>query len=194
MPGEHVVIREARPVHAAAMARINVATWRDSYGKFLPRQLMEELSCFQKQAEIENFFARWEENQAVALVVENKSGEMMAFIMAGKNHRLDLGYMGEIYNLHVAPAFQSQGIGHYLVYRVSQVFWQRNWNTMMVWALAENPSRRFYEKLGGRIITQDVDEYRGFTAPVIVYGWNELPICFRNLFRRNPMYENKNPE
>jgi len=194
LPGENVVIREAQPGDAAAMARINVATWRDSYGKFLPRQLMEELSCSQKQAEIEDFFARWEENQAVALIAEDKNGEMMAFIMAGKKHRQDLAYMGEIYNLHVAPAFQSQGIGHYLVYRVSQVFRQRNWNTMMVRALAENPSRRFYEKLGGHVIAQDVDEYRGFTAPVIAYGWNELPICFRNSSPRNPMYENKNPE
>ncbi len=178
LPMEQIVIREAQPSDAPAMARINVATWRDSYGKFLPRQLMEELSCSQKQSEIENFFARWEENQAVALVAENKSGEMMAFIMAGKNHRQDLRYMGEIYNLHIAPAFQSRGIGCCLVYRVSQVFRQRNWNTMMVWALAENPSRRFYEKLGGRIIAQDIDKYRGFTAPVIAYGWNKLPICF----------------
>ncbi|HHV15756.1 MAG TPA: GNAT family N-acetyltransferase [Gelria sp.] len=130
--GEQIVIREAQPGDAPAMARINVTTWRDSYGKFLPWQLMEELSCSQKQAEIEDFFAHWEENQAVALVVESKSGEMMAFIMAGKNHRQDLKYTGEIYNLHVAPAFQSQGIGRYLVYRVSQVFRQRNWNTMMV--------------------------------------------------------------
>ncbi len=65
---------------------------------------------------------------------------------------------------------------------------------MMVWALAENPSRRFYEKLGGRIIAQDIEEYRGVAAPVIAYGWNELPVCFRNLRWSNPMYENKNPE
>jgi len=58
LPGGHVVIREAQPGDAPAMARINVATWRDSYGKFLPRQLMEELSCSQKQTEIENFFVR----------------------------------------------------------------------------------------------------------------------------------------
>lgn len=193
LPGEHIVTRKAEPGDAPAMARINVATWRDSYGKFLPRQLMEELSCSQKQTEIEDFFARWEENQAVALIAEDKNGEMMAFIMAGKNHHQNLGYTGEIYNLHVAPAFQSQGIGRYLAYRVSQVFRQRNWNTMMVRALAENPSRRFYEKLGGRVIAQDVDEYRGFTAPVIAYGWNELPISFRNLCPRNPMYESKNP-
>jgi GNAT superfamily N-acetyltransferase len=178
LPGEHIVTRKAKPTDAPAMATINVATWRDSYGKFLPRQLMAELSCSQKQAEIEDFFARWEENQAVALVTEGKSGEMMAFIMAGKNHRQDLGYTGEIYNLHVAPAFQSQGIGRYLVYRVCQAFRQRNWNTMMVWALAENPSRPFYEKLGGRVIAQDIGEYLGFTTPVIAYGWNELSICF----------------
>jgi GNAT superfamily N-acetyltransferase len=173
LSGEQMVIRKAQPVDASAMARINVATWRDSYGQFLPQQLLEELSCSQKQAEIEDYFARWEENQAVAFVAVNQSEEMMAFIMAGKNRNGDPGYMGEIYNLHVEPAFQSQGIGRCLVTRVSEVFRQRGWPTMMVWALAENPGRRFYEKLGGRIIARAVDEYRGFAAPVIAYGWNE---------------------
>jgi hypothetical protein len=64
---------------------------------------------------------------------------------------------------------------------------------MMVWALAENPSRHFYEKLGGRVSAQNIDEYRGFAAPVIAYGWNEVPICFRSLCRSNPIYESKNP-
>lgn len=171
--GEQMVIRQALPGDAPAMARINVATWRDSYGQFLPQQLLEELSYAQKQAEIEDYFARWEENQAVAFVAVNQSEEMMAFIMAGKNRNGDPGYMGEIYNLHVEPAFQSQGIGRCLVTRVSEVFRQRGWPTMMVWALAKNPSRRFYKKLGGRIIARAVDEYRGFVAPIIAYGWNE---------------------
>lgn len=173
LSGEQMVIRKAQPVDASAMARINVATWRDSYGQFLPQQLLEELSCSQKQAEIEDYFARWEENQAVAFVAVNQSEEIIAFIMAGKNRNGDPGYMGEIYNLHVEPAFQSQGIGRCLVTRVSEVFRQRGWPTMMVWALAKNPSRRFYEKLGGRIIARAVDEYRGFAAPVIAYGWHE---------------------
>ncbi len=173
LSGEQMVIRKAQPVDASAMARINVATWRDSYGQFLPQQLLEELSCSQKQAEIEDYFARWEENQAVAFVAVNQSEEIIAFIMAGKNRNGDPGYMGEIYNLHVEPAFQSQGIGRCLVTRVSEVFRQRGWPTMMVWALAENPGRRFYEKLGGRIIARAVDEYRGFAAPVIAYGWHE---------------------
>ncbi len=171
--GEQIVIRQALPGDAPAMARINVATWRDSYGQFLPQQLMEELSYAQKRAEIEDFFARREENQAMAFVAVNQSEEIIAFIMAGKNRSGDPGYMGEIYNLHVEPAFQSQGIGRCLVTRVSEVFRQRGWPTMMVWALAENPSRRFYEKLGGRIIARAVDEYRGFAAPVIAYGWHE---------------------
>jgi ribosomal protein S18 acetylase RimI-like enzyme len=100
---------------------------------------------------------------------------MIAFIIAGKNHNGDPQYVGEIYNLHVMPAFQSQGIGRYLLYRVSQIFRLRGWHTMMVWSLAENPNRLFYETMCGRIIAQANDEYRGFNAPVIAYGWDELP-------------------
>lgn len=173
---KHFRIRVAKATDTAAMARINAATWRESYKEFLPRRLMEGISCSQKQAEIEDFFAGWEKNQAIALVTEDRSNEIIAFIMAGKNRRQDLTYMGEIYNLHVAPAFQNQGIGLFLVHRVIQVFKQRNWSTMVVWVLEQNPSRRFYEKLGGRIIARDTDKYQGFVAPVIAYGWQELPI------------------
>ena len=173
---KHIRIREAKATDTAAMARINVATWRENYKEFLPRQLMESISCSQKQAEIEDFFAGWEKNRAIALVAEDGRNEIIAFIMAGKNRRQDLAHMGEIYNLHVAPAFQNQGIGLFLVYRVIQVFKQRNWNTMVVWALEQNPSYRFYEKLGGRVIARDTDKYQGFVAPVIAYGWEELPI------------------
>lgn len=175
-PEKHFSIREAKATDAAAMAKINAATWRKSYKDFLPRQLIEGITPSQKQAEIEDFFAAGEDSQAIALVAEHKSGEIIAFIMAGKNRRQDLAYRGEIYNLHVAPAYQHQGIGGFLVYRVSEFFKQRNWNTMLVWVLEQNPSCRFYEKLGGCVIAHDTDEYLGFVAPVIAYGWQELPI------------------
>lgn len=172
--GESILIREAAAGDAAAMAKINVSTWRHSYQLFLPPALMEEVSHSQKQAEIEDFFSRLDKNQGMALVAVKPDGEMTAFIMAGKSRPENPEYAGEIYNLHVAPAYQGQSIGRRLISMVSQVFRQRNWSSMMVWTLAENPSRRFYEKLGGLIITSSVDEYRGFRAPVIAYGWKDL--------------------
>jgi ribosomal protein S18 acetylase RimI-like enzyme len=94
--------------------------------------------------------------------------------MAGPNRDESLDYKGEIYNLHVWPAFQGRGIGQRLILEVSRDFQHKGWRSMLVWTLEENPSRRFYEKLGGRIAAQKEDEYLGFKASVLAYGWDDI--------------------
>jgi hypothetical protein len=45
---------------------------------------------------------------------------------------------------------------------------------MAVWVLARNPSRRFYEALGGRAITEQQIERGGESYVEIAYGWRDL--------------------
>jgi hypothetical protein len=45
---------------------------------------------------------------------------------------------------------------------------------MAVWVLARNPSRRFYEALGGRAITEQQIERGGEPYVEIAYGWRDL--------------------
>jgi hypothetical protein len=42
---------------------------------------------------------------------------------------------------------------------------------MAVWVLALNPSRRFYEFLGGKVIGQQEIERRGEMFSEVAYGW-----------------------
>jgi hypothetical protein len=45
---------------------------------------------------------------------------------------------------------------------------------MMVWVLADNPSRRFYEALGGTLVTNKVIELAGKSLIEVAYGWYDL--------------------
>jgi hypothetical protein len=47
-------------------------------------------------------------------------------------------------------------------------------NSMAVWVLARNPSRRFYEALGATIITEQQIERGGESYTEIAYGWSDL--------------------
>ena len=46
--------------------------------------------------------------------------------------------------------------------------------SMAVWVLARNPSRKFYERLGGRVITEQQIERGGEPYTEIAYAWSNL--------------------
>jgi hypothetical protein len=45
---------------------------------------------------------------------------------------------------------------------------------MAVWVLARNPSRKFYEALGGKVIAEKEIERDGESFVEVAYGWNDL--------------------
>jgi hypothetical protein len=46
--------------------------------------------------------------------------------------------------------------------------------TMLIWVLAENPYRKFYEALGGKVVRQQGKEIGGKLLAQVGYGWEEL--------------------
>jgi hypothetical protein len=45
---------------------------------------------------------------------------------------------------------------------------------MMVWVLADNPSRAFYERLGGEPLAEKLIEWAGVQLVEVALGWREL--------------------
>ena len=45
---------------------------------------------------------------------------------------------------------------------------------MLVWVLAENPSRQFYEALGGQELGQQEITVGGATLVEVAYGWKDI--------------------
>lgn len=45
---------------------------------------------------------------------------------------------------------------------------------MLIWVLTENPARRFYEKLGGRVVDTGSDRVKGVELQHVAYGWLDL--------------------
>ncbi len=44
---------------------------------------------------------------------------------------------------------------------------------MLVWVLADNPMRRFYEALGGRLLREKKVEIGGVALDEVAYGWRD---------------------
>lgn len=83
-------------------------------------------------------------------------------------------YEAEIYALYILEAHQRRGIGRRLVQAAAREFGRRGLGSMVVWVLAANPARRFYEALGGRLAGSQPIVIGGATLEEVAYGWADV--------------------
>ena len=69
---------------------------------------------------------------------------IIGFGSAGRA-RGDAPYQGEVFTLYVHPDCQGQGIGQRLLSGLFDGLRERGMNSAVVWVLAMNPARFFYE-------------------------------------------------
>lgn len=115
------------------------------------------------------------------LVAEAEEGEVIGYAL-GRPGSADIApFEGELVALHVRRGHQRQGVGCALVAGMVERFKAHGCVSLMLWVLAENaPARRFYERLGGRLIgSRTIELGEGDTAPSeVAYGWLDLsPLC-----------------
>ncbi len=168
-------IREAHQDDIIGIAKVRVDTWRATYKGIVPDDFIENLS-YQSTAEgwREAF---WENRRpGVALfVAENESEDIVGVAVCGPEQSEDTVYRGEIYVLYVLPQFQNQGIGHALVAAcVHYLQQQLAVETLLIWAMAESPYRRFYESLGGKVVREKNKEFGGKMLLEVGYGWEVI--------------------
>lgn len=173
-PGRNaLIIREAKPEDAAAMARVRVDTWRAAYRGIVPDSTLDNLSY----STTEGFLRRilWEDNRGTfAFVAENDRAEVVGIAVAGAMlDRGDDDYRGEIYILYVLPAWQGIGGGRGLVQACMHGLNQRRLIPVMLWVLADNPARKFYEALGGVMLREREDVMDGKKLIEVAYGWSK---------------------
>ena len=170
-----ITVREAAIGDVAAMARVQVDTKKAMYRSFYPAELLEALA-YEKTA------AAWRHNLweqpmhpgAFSLLAESKTGEVLGVLIAGPEAGEDSQYQGEIYVLYVLPQWHGHGVGRALVAAAARRLLDAGITTLLIWVLAANPARGFYEALGGRLVRSRNLELHGHTLPEVAYGWEDL--------------------
>jgi GNAT superfamily N-acetyltransferase len=169
-----LTIRAAEVDDAPAIARVHVDTWQAAYRGIIPQSYLDSLT-------VQNRTISWIRTLerggpgALTLVSEDHDGRVIGFASGGPIRHSEMGYAGELSALYVSPRAQHIGHGRRLFMAVADRLAQRKLNGLFVWALAENPARRFYEKLGGQQIAETTREFAGHRLREIGYGWPETP-------------------
>ena len=168
-----MVIREATPSDAPSMARIHVDTWRSTYRGIIQDEILAGLSYVSRQ-EMWHDALTTHRGQNFTYIVENEAGEVVGFVVAGRAREAMADYEGEIYAIYLNQEYQGRGWGKQLFLRAVERLVSEGMNSMMLWVLADNPTRGFYEALGGREIGQKNIEIGSQRLVEVAYGWHQL--------------------
>jgi ribosomal protein S18 acetylase RimI-like enzyme len=167
-------LRSAKPADARAIARIHVETWRTTYPGMLPDRALIDMNIDGKARSWRNMLEQPETAGAVLVAEESDGGITIGFASACRNRHALLPYEGEVQTLYVLPDWQNQGIGRGLLEGCFAALRERSLASAVVWVLADNPARFFYERMGGKRTGERDENLWGATLHEIAYGWNTI--------------------
>ena len=84
------------------------------------------------------------------------------------------GFAGEVYTLYVLPDWQERGVGRALLGACFAALRSAGLGSALIWVLADNPSRFFYEAMGGTRVGERDETLWGVVLHEAAYGWPDL--------------------
>jgi ribosomal protein S18 acetylase RimI-like enzyme len=163
-------IREARCGDAAGIARVHVESWRTTYRGQVPDEYLASLS-------IESRMRFWEpltcgySGPEFVFVAENNTGQIVGFASGGPERSGNPDYKGELYAIYLLQGAQGRGLGRQLADKVMERLQTNGYDSMLLWVLATNPARKFYEALGGQYVDSQTIRIGGAALVEVAYGW-----------------------
>lgn len=167
-----VTVRSARLEDAIALARVHVDTWRSTYRGIVPDPYLDALR-YEQRAE------RWTQIlsspiNGVANFVVELQGDVVGFASGGPSRGEDAPTDGELWAVYLLKEHQGKGIGRQLFQAVVNHLLLQERRSMMLWVLVDNPSRRFYDKMGGRPADVQPIEIGGIPVQEVRYIWDDI--------------------
>jgi predicted GNAT family acetyltransferase len=83
-------------------------------------------------------------------------------------------HVDELYTAYLLRQYQRRGLGRRLLGAVARGLLADGKRSMLAQVLAENPSRPFYEAIGGKVLGGEEMEIGGAALEVEVYGWDDI--------------------
>jgi GNAT superfamily N-acetyltransferase len=185
-PRSPIVVREATADDAHAIEHVYVETAREQYKTIVTHRVLQQLPA-------RHLARRWElllasrRRVRSACIAATGNGHVVGFAAAGPIRVASLGPAGEIYAIYVLPSWQRFGLGRLLFHRAVESLSSARLETVAAWVIAANPSRRFFESLGGTVVASATSR-SGLTK--VAYGWGEwqdswFPIPMREASTRH---------
>jgi GNAT superfamily N-acetyltransferase len=171
-----ITIRRARPMDAAAIGAVHVSAWRSAYAGILPEAYLAGLSMPRQAAHYQAAI-----QAGTGVHVATVSGldlgpagghpRIVGFVTGGPAHRPHSFAEGEIETLYVLDDWRERGLGRRLMRASAAWLAASGCGSAFLWVLRDNPSRWFYERLGGKAVAQQTIRVAGRDVVQTAYVW-----------------------
>jgi ribosomal protein S18 acetylase RimI-like enzyme len=166
-------IREATIEDSDALARVQLGSWRTAYADLLPAAYLAHFTHQEQAQDWRELLAA--EHHDLLYVAETSASEIAGYALGSSEPSWDGPFTCELVSLHVLRPYQRQGIGRGLVAVVAGELQRQDHRSLMLWVLAANPARAFYERLGGRLLgKQEKEIWYDTIAYEVAYGWDDI--------------------
>jgi GNAT superfamily N-acetyltransferase len=166
-------IRDAAKSDLRAIAEIHLKGFERTYGSIISPAQMAERSV-EKRLPV---WERWQSDPDNLILIGGESADApQGFLFGGpvKDHDFIAGHCNdfdcEIYSLHTLREVQGKGLGRALIAAAAERWRKRGHKALVLWAYRDNEYRRFYERLGGALVAEGIDD----GVPDVAYGWKDL--------------------
>jgi GNAT superfamily N-acetyltransferase len=138
-------VRRAGADDAAAIAAVNVASWRAAYRGLMPDAYLEALSVEAKRAMWAGSLAREPASRKVTFVAV-RGADVIGYATVGPDGESGSGLL---YMMYVAPEHWRTNAGSGLMHASREAMKRDGYRTAVLWVLEQNErARRFYERDG----------------------------------------------
>lgn len=167
-------VRAAVPEDAEAITRVHAASWRTTYADLVSPAFFDEFFDQRLDDRIASREARLRKPGVKSWVATTLGGYIVGFIDGGPARSEIPAYPSELYAIYLLKGWQGTGIGRRLTGTLAASFMAEGQTRMMVWVLAQNPARHFYERLGASYLTTAPIAIGERTLDECAYGWDDI--------------------
>ncbi|MBV9250141.1 MAG: GNAT family N-acetyltransferase [Acetobacteraceae bacterium] len=178
-----ISIRRARTTDAIAIAAVHVAAWRSAYPGILPDGFLARLSVPRQAAHYDAAI-----RSGTGVFVATASGmdvpqgsgpRVIGFTTAGRARSgSEVGGRrlgeGEVETLYVLDDWRERGVGRRLLRAAAAHLAEIGCRSAFLWVLRDNPSRWFYQRLGGKPVAEAMIQFAGQQVMQTAFVWDPI--------------------
>lgn len=176
-----ITVRRARPSDAISIGAVHVAAWRSAYPGILPDSFLARLSVPRQAAHYDAAIRSPTTGVFVASasggdVPSGSGSRVIGFVTAGRARGEFARHLaeGEVETLYVLDDWRDRGVGRKLMRAAAAHLAQMGCKSCFLWVLRDNPSRWFYQRLGGKPLGEAVVQFAGTQLPQTAFVWDPI--------------------
>lgn len=165
-------IRNVHIEDAPGLAKTQVDSYKTAYEGLLPPAYLANFTYAEQEQDWADILRAGTTDMLLVAVSQEK--QVVGYVLTRAQPDIFPDYDAEIIALHVQKPFQKHGIGKALFRTAAKRLMDAGCKSTMLWTLKRNPTRQWYEKLGGIFLAEKSDEIDDWTISEMAYGWKDI--------------------